>query len=91
MRRAEKAGRESAEYELRMWADSHYKRDRIDHALTLASPAKTLHHAQGAFFLLSIGAHNLTGRALEAAYAAYDRGYRTRLKEELERLRKGTS
>lgn len=89
MRRAERAGADLANALLRDWARFGYGTPEvIAAAIDDAPPSKQMRDDDRGWFKKDIGAHNLTGRALEAAYAAYDRGYRARLTEELERLQK---
>lgn len=83
MRRAEKAGRESAERELKSWEGSAYTSQRIRGALDISSPARVMWEVDSEAFKREIGALNVSGRAWLAALEAYDRGYRARLTEAL--------
>ena len=91
MRRAEKAGRESADRELKRWAGSEYMRQRIAYALEIPEPSLLMREAVGREpFAREIGAHQLSGRAYQSALEAYDRGYRARLAEALADLENPT-
>jgi hypothetical protein len=82
VRRAELAGREDAE----KWINGPTFGHRIAPGLRTLPEFKphTLFATSAQEFHLHIGAHQLSGRALQAAYDAYDRGYRARVKEALE-------
>ncbi len=89
MRRAEKAGQESADRELKRWAESKYLPQRVAYALEIPQPSLLMREAVGReAFAREIGAHQLTGRAYQSALDAYDKGYRDRLKEALDSLAK---